>query len=1005
MRFAIVALLAGGCFAQTAVDIAHQAKTPDFSSMPHTRPAQTGTALPGSCTAGEIFFKTDAAPGSNLYLATSGSPCTWIPAVPTGGSNGQIQYTNGGVLAGFSVSGDGTLTPSTGLLTVTKTNGASFAPSATTDATNASNIASGTLSPGRLPALGGDVSSGAGSASVTVTRINGTTVPTSSASDRLLGTSAPSTGSWFSIPNCQDGSGNHLNYNTTTHAFSCGTSASSGMVYPGAGLAVSAGSAWASPIVPGAAGHVVRSNGTSYVDSAIQPADIPVLNQDTTGKAATATSLAARPQQCSAGLYSTGNEANGNANCTSVTYSQITGIPSLPDGTAAVTQAPGDSTNKLATTTFVAAGLATKAASNASMMVNGQSCVLGSNCTIAAPSGMSGGYEVLKFVFGAGGNVNNGDTAQSNPPYRNTSLAGCFAHAETAPTTQALIIDILINGTSAYGTTNPKITINPGANDSVLASVFANSAIGPTTPPKAVVTQTGTGTPGAGITVVCGTLDSGVAADPDSTGAANSDLKVMSQKASNTALAAKENIANKGTASGYAPLDTTSKVPVVNLPAFQAPLGFAPENSANKGVVNGYAGLDASGKVPAIQLPPARGLVLLTDVGTGNTNYGASPTGCSASDLVDGFTFLSQPAHSSAGGATTFNYCGVSKSLVMQTGSNPNAGDLTYVDSSHPHLYQFVYLAGIDKIVVMQNLRMSSDEEANTGTDRRFAVNMPQVVAKIGQVAPLANNMGYRFQTARANGTIWGPSDPSGRPGSGRTYMEWFANGSSTLEGRRMSPAASGNCGATTASAISATAPRAVKYPTSSTTVGQSCMIGTSPTQAPAWAGGEEVFDATVQVSQTTGVSYLIGLIDANHVQPDMLSYTSGKYPAGWAGFRFNPGAGDVATWRCGMARDANANPVMDDAGGAVGSLTGSVIHFQMRLRESNGEAHFLVGPTGGSLTEVCTLGSWGGNMPTGVALTPFIAEYITGSVSAAPTIGIADVGLEVNAVPGAGLP
>jgi hypothetical protein len=35
----------------------------------------------------------------------------------------------------------------------------------------------------------------------------------------------------------------------------------------------------------GAAGHVLRSNGTHYVDGAIQSADVPTLNQNTTGKA------------------------------------------------------------------------------------------------------------------------------------------------------------------------------------------------------------------------------------------------------------------------------------------------------------------------------------------------------------------------------------------------------------------------------------------------------------------------------------------------------------------------------------------------------------------------------------------------------------------------------------------------------------------------------------------------------------------------------------------------
>ncbi len=125
------------------------------------------------------------------------------------GSNGQLQFNNSGAFAGLTVGGDGVLNTGTGALTITKTNGVSFAPSATIDATNAGNISSGTLSPSRLPAS-----------------INGTSVPANTIADTVLGTTSAATGSWLAIPNCPDSSGNHLNYNTATHTFNCGVSSS-----------------------------------------------------------------------------------------------------------------------------------------------------------------------------------------------------------------------------------------------------------------------------------------------------------------------------------------------------------------------------------------------------------------------------------------------------------------------------------------------------------------------------------------------------------------------------------------------------------------------------------------------------------------------------------------------------------------------------------------------------------------------------------------------------------
>ncbi len=66
-----------------------------------------------------------------------------------GGNNGQIQYNNNGNFGGFSMAGDCSM--SIPNILCTKTNGVPFAPSATTDTTNAANITSGLL----LPARGG----------------------------------------------------------------------------------------------------------------------------------------------------------------------------------------------------------------------------------------------------------------------------------------------------------------------------------------------------------------------------------------------------------------------------------------------------------------------------------------------------------------------------------------------------------------------------------------------------------------------------------------------------------------------------------------------------------------------------------------------------------------------------------------------------------------------------------------------------------------------------------
>jgi hypothetical protein len=77
-------LMAVAALAQTQVDLRTQSKSVDFSSIASTRPIQTGTTLPATCQTGQMFFKSDATAGQNLYACTATN--VWTPQA--GGSGG-----------------------------------------------------------------------------------------------------------------------------------------------------------------------------------------------------------------------------------------------------------------------------------------------------------------------------------------------------------------------------------------------------------------------------------------------------------------------------------------------------------------------------------------------------------------------------------------------------------------------------------------------------------------------------------------------------------------------------------------------------------------------------------------------------------------------------------------------------------------------------------------------------------------------------------------------------
>ncbi|GAC1700202.1 MAG: hypothetical protein NVS9B4_01170 [Candidatus Acidiferrum sp.] len=201
LRFGAVVCLLVPAFPQTTPIHKLDAKGPAIFDNTLTVGVATFAGL-GTPANGTILYCTDCtqtnpAGGSGTGALVRRVNGVWIGADAGGSGGGAFNLLTGG-------------TNTTAAMVVGT--GASLA------ATGTGTIASTTFT----GALAGDVTGVQGS--TVVARVNGTTIPTTATANQVPLTTAPAISSWATLPSCLDASGNHLNFNTATHAFTCGTS-------------------------------------------------------------------------------------------------------------------------------------------------------------------------------------------------------------------------------------------------------------------------------------------------------------------------------------------------------------------------------------------------------------------------------------------------------------------------------------------------------------------------------------------------------------------------------------------------------------------------------------------------------------------------------------------------------------------------------------------------------------------------------------------------------------
>ena len=292
MRLFLLAALSVALSAQTKVDLGHQSQNVDFTLFSVTKPVTLVSTLPATCAVGQMVWNTTATAGQNLYLCTATNTWTQLIGSSATGTVTSVGLSMPGI---FNISGSPVTTSGTLGVTLATQSANTFwaAPNGTIGTPTFRNIVVADV-----PTLNQNTTGNA--ATATALASTPTLCSTGYAPIGILAngnaTGCASIGSGGGVSSVG------LSLPTSVFTLS-GTPVTSSGTLTAVFASQSANYAWMAP------------NGSSGAPTfrAIVAADIPTLNQNTTGNAATATALAATPTLCPTGQAPTGILANGNA--------------------------------------------------------------------------------------------------------------------------------------------------------------------------------------------------------------------------------------------------------------------------------------------------------------------------------------------------------------------------------------------------------------------------------------------------------------------------------------------------------------------------------------------------------------------------------------------------------------------------------------------------------------------------------------------------------------------